>query len=72
AAFIRDRVDKPVAGFIAGLSAPPGRYMGHAGAIVSGSRGSAKAKITALEEGGIHVCQELGRLGQFCAEIFSG
>jgi succinyl-CoA synthetase alpha subunit len=72
AAFIRDRVDKPVAGFIAGLSAPPGRHMGHAGAIVSGSRGSAKAKITALEEGGIHVCQELGRLGQFCAEIFSG
>ena len=71
AAFIRDRVDKPVVGFVAGLTAPPGRHMGHAGAIVSGSRGSATAKIKALEEGGVHVCQDLGRLGRFCADIFS-
>ncbi|MEE4292285.1 MAG: succinate--CoA ligase subunit alpha [Cycloclasticus sp.] len=71
AAFIRDRVDKPVVGFIAGLTAPPGRHMGHAGAIVSSSRGSATAKIKALEEGGVHVCQDLGRLGRFCLDIFS-
>ncbi|MCI5140588.1 MAG: succinate--CoA ligase subunit alpha, partial [Candidatus Electrothrix sp. ATG1] len=71
AAFIRDRMDKPVVGFIAGLTAPPGRHMGHAGAIVSGSRGSARAKIKALQDSGVHVCQDLGRLGRFCAEIFS-
>ncbi|WPD24728.1 MAG: succinate--CoA ligase subunit alpha [Candidatus Electrothrix scaldis] len=72
AAYIQAQVDKPVAGFIAGLTAPPGRHMGHAGAIVSGSRGSAAAKIKALEEAGVHICQDLGRLGRFCAEIFSG
>ncbi|MCI5165069.1 MAG: succinate--CoA ligase subunit alpha [Candidatus Electrothrix sp. GM3_4] len=71
AAFIRERVDKPVVGFIAGLTAPPGRQMGHAGALVSGSRGNAAAKIKALEEGDVHVCQDLGRLGRFCADIFS-
>ncbi len=71
AIFIREKVDKLVVGFIAGLTAPPGRQMGHAGAIVSGSRGGARAKIQALEEGGVHVCQDLGRLGKFCAEIFS-
>lgn len=70
AAFIRDNLDKPVVGFIAGLTAPPGRRMGHAGAIVSGLSGTASAKIAAMQDCGIHVCRELGRLGEFCAEVF--
>lgn len=71
AAFIRDNLDKPVVGFIAGLTAPPGRRMGHAGAIVSGSSGTASAKIAAMQDCGLHVCRELGRLGSFCADIFN-
>jgi succinyl-CoA synthetase alpha subunit len=72
AVFIRDHMEKPVVGFVAGLTAPPGRHMGHAGAIVSGSRGGAAAKIEAMRQGGVHVCQDLGRLGRFCADVFSG
>ena len=70
AAFIRENVDKPVVGFIAGLTAPPGRRMGHAGAIISGSSGTGNAKIVAMEDCGLHVCRELGRLGSFCADVF--
>lgn len=69
--WIKEHTDKPVVGFIAGLTAPPGRRMGHAGAIVSSGQGTAKAKIAAMNEAGIYVCKDLGNLGKFCAEVFS-
>jgi len=72
AAFIAQNLNKPVVGFIAGLTAPPGRRMGHAGAIISGASGTAPAKIAAMKVGGIHVCEDLGTFGDFCAEVFAG
>jgi succinyl-CoA synthetase alpha subunit len=70
AEFISEHLDKPVIGFIAGLTAPPGRRMGHAGAIVSGNSGTARGKIEAMKEGGIHVCEDLGSLGDLCEKVF--
>jgi len=70
AEFINGHVSKPVVGFIAGITAPPGRRMGHAGAIISGNSGTATAKIEAMKAAGIHVCENLGLLGQLCAEVF--
>jgi succinyl-CoA synthetase alpha subunit len=69
-AFVSEKMSKPVVGFISGLTAPPGRRMGHAGAIISGGSGTAKAKIDAMEAAGIHVCENLGALGELCAEVF--
>ena len=70
AAYIKKNLTKPVVGFIAGLTAPPGRRMGHAGAIISGSSGTGEAKIAAFKRNGIHVCENLGRIGQVCKDHF--
>jgi len=68
--FVAQNMTKPVVGFISGLTAPPGRRMGHAGAIISGGSGTAKAKIEAMRAGGIHVCENLGTIGELCAHVF--
>ena len=68
--FIQNKMSKPVVGFIAGLTAPPGRRMGHAGAIISGGSGSAQGKIDAMKRCGVHVCENLGTLGDICSEVF--
>ena len=70
AVYIRENLTKPVVGFISGLTAPPGRRMGHAGAIISGSSGTGAAKIKAFKENGIHVCENLGLIGQTCKDVF--
>ena len=69
AEWIKANMTKPVVSYIAGVTAPPGRKMGHAGAIISGSKGTAQAKMDALREAGVHVCQNPTEAGQKMVEI---
>ena len=72
AEFIAAEMDKPVVAYIAGVTAPPGRKMGHAGAIVSGSKGTAAAKMEALAAAGVLVAKNPTEAGQMMADLVRG
>ncbi len=71
AEFIKNYVTKPVVSFISGLTAPEGKRMGHAGAIISGGKGSAKSKIEALENASVIVCKNPANLGLTIKKLFN-
>jgi len=71
AEYIKEHVKKPVVGFIAGQTAPPGRRMGHAGAIVSGGSGAASDKIAAMRAAGITVCDSPAQIGESIQKLLS-
>ena len=69
ARYIKENMNKPVVGFVAGQTAPPGRRMGHAGAIIAGGKGTAAEKITAMKECGLHVVTSPADIGDAVAQV---
>jgi succinyl-CoA synthetase alpha subunit len=69
AAFIGSKMTKPVVAYVAGVTAPPGKKMGHAGAIISGSQGTAQAKMDALRKAGVHVAVNPTEAGELMADV---
>jgi succinyl-CoA synthetase alpha subunit len=72
AAYVKKEFTKPVIGFIAGQTAPPGRRMGHAGAIISGGKGTAAEKMAAMKKAGIHVVESPAMIGEMVKKVLSG